>query len=170
MREHNTAGVEVKSDFCYTVGMKNKTCTDCGISYSPDGPAQKYCSPCGKIRKINREREGQLRYRIKQGVKVGVGKGGNQGIGEEHHSFTTGIGTYKARGRKKAEELGHCERCQVKLELDNPWKWATHHRDHNRTNNSDENLEILSKSCHQVEHQVHKNFNKGIVWTGSNIG
>lgn len=163
MRKHNTASIEVKSNVCYNVGMKNKNCIDCGIPYSPDGPAQKYCSNCGKTRKRTRDRERQRSYHLRQGRKVGVGKGGNQGRGEEHHSFTTGIGTYKPKGRKKAEELGHCERCNIKLELDNPWKWVTHHRDHNRKNNSEDNLEILCKSCHQVEHQVHKNFNKGIV-------
>jgi len=163
MRKHNTAGVEIKSNFCYNVPMKNKICIDCGTSYSPDGPAQKYCRPCGIIRRKNRRFESSRRQREKRGAKVGVGSGGNQGRGKTHHSYKNGTGLYKPIGKRMAMELKHCERCNRKLDLNNSFKWVTHHRDHDRTNNSVENLEILCKSCHQKEHQVYKNFNKGIV-------
>lgn len=143
--------------------MKNKVCKDCEREYSPDGPAQKYCSDCGKIRKKTRDRARQRRYRLKKGSKVGVGKGNNQGRGKSHHSYKNGIGIYKKLGREKAQRLKYCERCSSTLDLTNSHKWVTHHKDHNRNNNDESNLEILCKSCHQKEHQVYKNFNKGIV-------
>jgi len=163
MRKHNTAGVEIKSIFCHNVAMKNKKCLDCNKEYSPDGPAQKYCKDCGITRKKERDRNRQMRYMMRQGSKVGVGSGNNQGRGKSHHSYKNGTGIYKKLGKKKAIELQHCERCNTELDLSNSFKWVTHHKDHNKKNNDIDNLEILCKSCHQKEHRVHENFNKGIV-------
>jgi hypothetical protein len=163
MRKHNTASIEVKSIFWYNDTMKNKKFIDCQKEYSPDGRAQKYCSECGKIRKIQRQRDVQKRYRERNGGKVGVGSGNNQGRGKSHATYKNGTGIYKKLGKQKAIKLKICERCKNPLDLTNSFKWCTHHKDHNRLNNEIENLEILCKSCHQKEHQVHKNFNKGIV-------
>jgi Zn finger protein HypA/HybF involved in hydrogenase expression len=163
MRKHNTASVEVMSILWYNSAMKIKLCKDCNKEYSPIGHAQKYCLPCGKIRKYERDKKRQIRYREKKGKKVGVGSGNNQGLGKTHATYKNGTGIYKKLGKEKAIELGICERCKNKLELTNPFKWCTHHKDHNRKNNEIENLEILCKSCHQKEHKVHINFNKGIV-------
>jgi hypothetical protein len=38
------------------------------------------------------------------------------------------------------------------------YEWVVHHRDHDRSNNVDENFELLCKRCHQIEHECHKAF------------
>lgn len=142
----------------------------CKQKYTPSGPAQKYCVPCGKEIKRKRVNERTKKYRLSQGKAVGVGKGNNQGRGKTHATYKNGTGIYKKLGKQKAIQLGHCERCKEKLELTNSYKRVTHHKDHNKLNNEIENLEILCKSCHQKEHKVHLNFNKGIVQAPSNSG
>ena len=141
----------------------DRSCKNCGSSYTPTGPAQLYCGVCGKVKRAAVRKATQRRAALKRGVMVGVSSGGNQGWSKTHATYKNGTGMYKRLGKAKAYELGHCERCQEKLDLTNPYKWCTHHRDHNRMNNDISNLEILCKSCHQIEHKVHKNFSKGIV-------
>lgn len=173
MRKHNTAGVDKRHNVWYNVAMKNhpnKQCNNCNQTYTPGGPSQKYCSPCGKEKKRKNAIEVNKRARMKQGRPVGVGSGNNQGSGKTHATYKNGTGIYKKLGKQKAIELGHCERCNSKLDLENPFKWCTHHKDHNRMNNELQNLEILCKACHQKEHKVHLNFNKGIVEAPSNSG
>lgn len=149
---------------------ENRQCKSCYQTYTPSGPAQKYCPECGlKIKRANSRKKNKI-FRKKQGRAVGVGSGNNQGRGESHATYKNGTGIYKKLGKQKAIELGHCERCKTKLDLENPFKWCTHHKDHNRMNNKLENLEILCKSCHQKEHKVHLNFSKGIVQAPSNSG
>lgn len=37
-------------------------------------------------------------------------------------------------------------------------EWVGHHKDHDRTNNTIENLSLLCKRCHQIEHECCKAF------------
>ena len=48
----------------------------------------------------------------------------------------------------------HCERCFQEYSL------LVHHKDRNRQNNEDSNLEVLCMSCHAIEHERFKN----ITW------
>jgi hypothetical protein len=70
--------------------------------------------------------------------------------GENNNNWTGGIGTY--RNKKKARI---CERCGSRKYM------LIHHKDENRYNNDIENLEVLCKRCHQIEHNCGDNFPKG---------
>jgi len=47
----------------------------------------------------------------------------------------------------------HCERCLQDHSL------LVHHKDRNRQNNNENNLEVLCTSCHAVEHRRFLNIN-----------
>ena len=72
--------------------------------------------------------------------QIGVGSGNNQGFGPAHHTYKSGIGAFW-RLRKEA-----CENCGSTRFL------CVHHKDEDRTNNVEGNLETLCKRCHQVHH------------------
>lgn len=128
-----------------------KTCQNCGSLFEPSSkPAAKYCLECAPSKRKETQRRSVDLNRIRNGVKVGVGSGNNQGSGPEHHSYKSGIGTYQKIGR---ELLGNsCERCGCKIDKSKSFSWCTHHRDHNRLNNNISNLELLCKKCHQHHH------------------
>lgn len=75
----------------------------------------------------------------------GVGSGNAQ-IGETNHRYKTGIGIY----HKKAFSIKDCicEQCGSVQNL------LVHHKDHDRSNNELDNLEILCKRCHQKHHET----------------
>lgn len=128
-----------------------KSCTDCGTDYTPKGPAAKFCSLCGERNRKLRNIEKANRFRVTQGVQVGVGKGGA-------NVTLSGISNFKKRRRRQIkDERRYCERCSKDLLNAEPWQWCTHHRDHNRTNNVDSNFELLCKRCHQLEHDCAAN-------------
>lgn len=51
---------------------------------------------------------------------------------------------------------GYCARCGEWHEKNS--EFLIHHKDHDRTNNTRHNLELVCKRCHQVEHECWKNF------------
>ena len=123
--------------------MQNKCCIICKKKFSPTGRNAKYCGKkCVEI--VKREKY-KIWWKSNPRYK-GCGSGGNQGIGESHHSYKNGIGIFH-RHRK-----AFCERCGSDRFL------CVHHKDENRTNNLIDNLETLCKSCHQRHHECAKNF------------
>ena len=79
----------------------------------------------------------------------------SQGQWSKDNRATTGIGYFMtSRGRIKRERR-YCNRCGKDLLRLNKFEWVVHHIDHNRTNNIDENFELLCKRCHQLEHCIH---------------
>ena len=66
--------------------------------------------------------------------------------GENHPNYTTGSSSY--RNRKLKESEGHCERCGFSILC----VLEVHHKDGNRRNNDIENLELLCRNCHGIEH------------------
>lgn len=85
----------------------------------------------------------------------GVRRGYNQ-AGKNNNNYVNGSRTYQKMVGNK------CERCGSTRFL------VVHHRDHNHYNNDLDNLETLCKSCHQKEHEVWRNFTKGIVRSSEN--
>jgi len=78
--------------------------------------------------------------------------------GELHWNYKDGAFVYETfRGELKARRR-YCQRCRKDLYTANRWEWVIHHIDHNHYNNEIDNLELLCKSCHQIEHEVYKNF------------
>lgn len=135
----------------------NKTC-ECGIEYTPSGPAAKFCAPCADRRRKEAYRRGSQNYRIKHGLvrNPGVGKGGAQKSGYEHGQYRTGIAYFAKNRHRIRNERRYCERCGVDLLGATRYQWVIHHRDHNRENNTDANFELLCKRCHQIEHDCEK--------------
>lgn len=133
--------------------LKDKTCSRCRITYKPSGTAQRYCETCVKVVR----KETSDRYRVNKGIPVGVGSGGNQGRGKGHHTYKTGIGTFRDLARNHKPPF--CERCQKALSFlpSDRYLWCVHHKDHNRHNNELDNLELLCKRCHQLEHDCISN-------------
>lgn len=131
----------------------DKVCKQCGAVYTPTGKAQRFCCSCG----AKRQRESIDRYRVRHGVSVGVGSGNLQ-RGERNPAWKGGASTYR---QVKLSSLGpdelFCERCHKDLSQFIQDKtcfaqWTVHHKDRNRRNVSLENLELLCKRCHQIEH------------------
>ena len=120
-----------------------KKCQICGTSFQPTGPAAKYCAPCGKVYRADLARKLQYEWRVRTGYtkNPGVGSGGAQGFGPEHHSFKP-----DAPNRYKDHVKAECERCGSKSFL------CGHHKDRDRGNNEPSNIETLCKRCHQIEH------------------
>jgi len=142
--------------------FKDKLCkNDCGTMFTPTGPSAKYCKSCAENLRAESSRRRTQNYKIRHNLieKPGVGSGGNQGSGCDHHSYTTGIGCdFQDRRREIKEDRRYCERCDKDLRDAGRYFWCVHHIDHDRTNNSDSNLELLCKRCHQIEHECHKAF------------
>lgn len=124
-----------------------KRCIDCGELFEFRSCKKERCDKCAQER---RRKQARMAY-SPDGSKIGY----NQ-KGENNNNYVNGLGTYRQyRGTK-------CERCGSTLYL------CVHHRDRNRQNNNPENLETLCKRCHQKEHEVYRNFTKGIVRSSEN--
>lgn len=143
--------------------FRDKPCAEQGCEkwITPTGPATKYCHACGILRSLESQRNNTQNYRIRNGLinKPGVGSGNNQGRGSEHHSYTTGIGCdFQDKRSGIRDERRYCNRCDQDLMDAGRHYWCLHHMDHDRTNNNTDNLELLCKRCHQIEHDCHRAF------------
>lgn len=141
--------------------FKDKKCTICNEDYTPVGPSSRYCLECGIEYKRKQACMATQKHRVKNGTikNPGVGSGNAQGLGKDHHSYTTGIGCNFQDIRKKIkEERRYCETCHKDLKDATRYTWCVHHIDHDRTNNIDSNFQLLCKRCHQIEHECHKAF------------
>jgi len=145
--------------------MKAKECRRCGETFTPTGPAGLYCDTCRPIHIKERARKGTQAYRIRHGLvqKPGVGKGGNQQHGKDNTQYKNGSRFYQRMRKELLYERKYCERCGLYL-VTLPYSYrALHHRDHNRDNNVIENLELLCKRCHQLEHDCASHLPNGKV-------
>lgn len=143
--------------------FKEKPCSmqDCETWFTPTGPAARYCYSCAVNKSIENQRVNTQNYRIRHGLvqRPGVGSGNNQSRGSDHHSYTTGIGCdFQDKRSDIKNELINCNRCNLDLSQVSRYHWCLHHIDHDRTNNSKDNFELLCKRCHQIEHECHKAF------------
>jgi hypothetical protein len=142
--------------------MINKTCTVCGVVYTATGPAQKYCQTCGPtIDKIT-HRIGVDRYRVRNGVQVGVGSGHAQGSGKKHHTYKNGIGAFR-EDKLTSMSSYICERCGKDLNgvvHSEHYLWCVHHKDGDRKHNEPSNWQLLCKSCHQAVHDAAGHLNQ----------
>lgn len=139
-----------------------RSCLNCGKEFIPTGCNQKFCTiSCRKLFHAESMREYFRRWDIEHGriKNPGVGRGGSTKTGIDNPNYQTGIGIFadKLRPKIKAERV-RCERCNKDLSTVGRYEWAVHHRDHDRTNNDESNLELLCKKCHQIEHDCHKAF------------
>lgn len=124
--------------------VNEKTCEECGKKFSPSSNRQKWCETCG--REIKHEKH--LRRCSKNYYeKYRHLKGYNQ-KGVNNNAYKTGVGIYHRKKLSSMEKI-QCERCGSLNHL------VVHHKDRDRYNNSLDNLELLCKSCHSIEHMLH---------------
>ena len=144
----------------------SKVCITCGCSFIGSGPAAKYCpehQEQNRLRVLKQQRERVARDRAASGkiAKPGVGKGGNPYRKEQHPSYKHGFYVAQRQSAEVKRRVRYCERCHTDLLLATHYFWTVHHKDHNHSNHADENLELLCKRCHQIEHECHLAFTKG---------
>lgn len=143
-----------------------KECSICGCVFTGTGPAAKYCPVhAEEMRQLAKERgySNHVNKMIATGQlkKPGSGKGGNPYRGKDHPSYKHGWYVADRLRVEVKEERRYCERCDEDLKDVSRWHWVVHHKDNDHYNNAIENLELLCKRCHQVEHECHKAFDKG---------
>ena len=125
-------------------------CIACNAAYRPSGPAQKYCSTCGKQRKKENNRINSYNWRVREGLieKPGVGSGGNQ-ENENNPARKNGKSTIWQAKRFRKD---CCELCGSTRNID------LHHKNKNRRDWNPSNLQTLCRSCHASAHQSQRNF------------
>lgn len=123
-------------------------CIDCGVQFNKTGQNHKRCSICSN----NRKKFHIKQWAIKNGIFKGVGSGSVKGINASYYKH--GLCIFKRWAKEKLVALNYlCERCGNTIDASKRGTWAGHHKDHDRTNNVEGNLEVLCKRCHQIEHE-----------------
>lgn len=139
------------------VGMKRKPreCQACHVTYQPKGNAAKYCVPCSEFRAAAMVKYHSITRHTKAGRNVGVGSGG----ANAHTEVNASIGTYRKvfLTRLYLNQKGNCADCKDAFPESS---LLVHHLDHNRHNNVLENLQLVCKRCHQIEHECWLSFRK----------
>lgn len=134
---------------------KDKQCIACNTTYSPKGNAAKYCEDCATFRtKVMARYHSKTRH-AKAGRNVGVGSGG----ASRHTPETVTVSTYRKvfLTRLFLNQKGLCYDCKEAFPES---KLLVHHIDHNRANNKIDNLQLVCKRCHQIEHECWLAFRK----------
>lgn len=135
--------------------FKMKSCIICNTDFIPTGNCCKVCETC----RPGYQKLYHKHYR-EMNINTGVGKGGANKKGVEHPQFKTGMGNFHSLRRFLKESINHCQRCGKDLSEASRYEWCVHHKDRDRTHNVLENLELLCKRCHQLEHDCYSNLNK----------
>ena len=139
--------------------LTKRICKRCEKEFMPNSGRQLYCRNCRDD--ANRERALRSYYTHREERKAYVTKYNReyyQGMRRGYNQYGTNNNNYVNGARSYQKAIGDkCERCGSTYYL------LVHHKDRDRSNNDPENLETLCKSCHQREHEVWKNFTKGIV-------
>lgn len=125
-----------------------KECERCHQVFTPASNNVRYCDEC----KAEMKRLNNLRKPIKKCPCCGgyfIKTGNNQKRCPLCGFKQLYAGDYRTIA---FENLPHrCGHCGVEVDL---FTADVHHKDRNRNNNSLENLEILCKSCHHMEHII----------------
>lgn len=126
--------------------MKTR-CATCGAEFLKRGQNHKRCDPCARSANLANMRRWKR-------VNVVTGQGSGALPGEANSNYKHGICVMRGWAKDRLAELNNCcERCGSSIDAARRGTWAGHHKDHDRSNNTPENLEVLCKRCHQVEHE-----------------
>lgn len=140
--------------------FKPKICKHCGIEYMPTGSSSKFCSKQHQYQyQVDNgiQKEYRDRANAKLGRKVGIGSGGLTGKGPKNHMYKSGLWAFKNYARELKNLGVPCNRCGVDLRTTGKAGYVGHHVDHDQTNNSLTNLELLCRTCHALHHDHPKN-------------
>lgn len=135
-----------------------KQCIICDNTYQPTGRCSKYCPNCRPLETRRVAKQAVKNWSIKKGIYKGTGSGSATGIAEKNHMYVHGKSVFDRWARERLEKLKHCERCNTPLSREKRGSWAGHHKDHNPDNNVIENLELLCRRCHAIEHKCWEAF------------
>ena len=139
--------------------FKDRVCDTCGITFSPSGPRSIRCPDCNAKHKREYQKAFQMEWRAKNGdPTVGLGKGGSNKKGEENAQFKSGMGQFYRIRKQLKKEINKCEHCGKDLSTAGRFEWCVRHKDQNRSHNTRDNLILLCKACHQIEHECWKAF------------
>lgn len=138
--------------------FKDKQCTECGSTYTPTGRCSKYCPTCKPIMNKKVQATAIKRWAYQKGYLNGNGSGSATGIGSENHMYKHGRCVFRRWAKERKESIGLCEHCGIDLKTATHYEWVGHHKDHNQSNNTIENLVLLCKKCHQIEHKCWEAF------------
>lgn len=146
--------------------LGERVCGYCKLDYKPTGPAQKACVSCrGLLDNINSQVTLDIARYKKFGTYERLGQGFSNKKGKEHGQYLTGIGQFSNVLSKRAKkELRYCQECGKDLIDAGHHHWCAHHIDHDRTNNTWENITLLCKRCHQLEHDCWRSL--FLIWKG----
>lgn len=120
--------------------LTNKICDKCGKEFTPTSNRQIWCTICSPIERRNNRIKSCKEYYHQHKVLKGC-----HPTGKDSSSYKDGIGLYKLMRKDK------CERCGSTTLL------VVHHKDRNRHNNNEGNLETLCRKCHFKEHHIKDN-------------
>lgn len=132
-----------------------KSCLQCSILFIPTGRNHKYCAVCAK----SRAKQVVKAWGYKTGVLNGSGSGSSTGTGKDNFQYSHGRSVFRRWAKERLKQLAYCcERCGNSIDASARGTWAGHHKDHNCMNNVQDNLEVLCKRCHQLEHECWRAF------------
>ena len=129
-----------------------KPCRVCGFTFQPTGRGALYCSIHAPLKLKETQRRGQLLAQARRGVQVGSGSGSQTPKGKDNPMYVHGRCSFQNIARKRITLGQGCERCGKQFLGENRSNWAGHHKDHDQSHNTADNLEILCKQCHHQEH------------------
>ena len=133
-------------------------CCECGSEFIRTGKNHKRCSECSLKRTKKIISDWQKKYRNKD---PDASRGAK--FEDKNPQYLHGRCVFRRWAKEKLKDLNFlCERCQTLIDIKERHSWAGHHKDHDPTNNVKENLEVLCKRCHQIEHECWRN------WDGAN--
>ena len=138
--------------------MRTINCWMCGVNIVATGPSQRYCPSCAVQKHKEAQKRGNENFRRKNGRPVGVGKGGSNLRYTDNPLCTKGMGQFRRLSKEIKEQKRSCERCGTDLSSAGRYGWCVHHIDHDRTHNTPDNLILLCKRCHQIEHRCWEAF------------
>jgi len=115
------------------MNLNMNKCIRCDSDFEGRYPKSKICKSCSK--------RGQPR-------------------GEEHWNFKSGDYTYETIRKEIKGDIRYCEKCSIDLQDVSRYHWVVHHIDHDHYNNNRNNLQLLCKRCHQIEHNCVDSFKK----------
>jgi hypothetical protein len=136
--------------------LKEKQCVQCGTQYQPTGSCSKYCPVCKPIFTKLVAKQSVKKWFIKTGKFKGTGSGSK--LGAEASNYVNGRSVFRRWAKERKLTIGLCEHCGKNIKHATHYEWVGHHKDHNQTNNTIENLVLLCKQCHQIEHKCWKAF------------
>lgn len=130
------------------IQRNEKSCDTCHKPFIPTGANCKRCPACRRIRHVE--------YCKERWHSTYIKKGYNQ-KGSSNNAWKGGSSPAYYR-RKATEEYGTmCVRCSAPAVL-------VHHKNGNKRDSSAQNLEVLCKRCHQLQHTCANNLPKKVVF------